>query len=128
MYRARWQEGRDICDRAVVADIATALGLPDAVTDRMAGAADDPELRAGRGLRALLNLSGDGAFGVPFFTLGYDKYWGVDRLPAFAGAVRSRDAPSPVSRTPRTPVPGTPADADFAAARSGDQGHAGGCG
>ncbi|WP_055555205.1 2-hydroxychromene-2-carboxylate isomerase [Streptomyces sp. NBRC 110028] len=125
IYRARWQEGRDICDREVIADLATGLGLPDAVAERMAGAAGDPELRAGRGLRALLDLSRDGAFGVPFFTLGYDKYWGVDRLPAFVGAVRSRDAPP---RVPGAPTPESPADADFVAAPSGDQGHAGGCG
>ncbi|QLH22013.1 2-hydroxychromene-2-carboxylate isomerase [Streptomyces sp. Rer75] len=124
VYRARWQEGRDVCDREVIADIATGLGFPDEAAERMAHAADDPELRAGRGLGALLDLSRDGAFGVPFFTLGYDKYWGVDRLPAFAGAVRSRAAPPPAPPT----TPGPPADADFVAARSGDQGHAGGCG
>jgi 2-hydroxychromene-2-carboxylate isomerase len=125
VYRARWHEGRDICDRGVIADIAADLGLPAAGADRLAGAADDPELRAGRGLQALLDLSRDGAFGVPFFTLGYDRYWGVDRLPAFAGAVRSRDAPP---RASVRPAPTPPAGTDFAAARSGDQGHAGGCG
>jgi len=126
VHRARWQEGRNICDRETIADIAAELGLPAAVADRMAGAADDPELRAGRGLRALLDLSRDGVFGVPFFLLGYDKYWGVDRLPAFAAAVRSRAAPPPAPG-PAVPTP-APADADFVAARSGDQGHAGGCG
>ncbi|WP_307821846.1 2-hydroxychromene-2-carboxylate isomerase [Streptomyces coffeae] len=123
VYRARWEEGRNICDRSTVAEIAEELGLP---AGPLADAADDAELRGGRGLAALLALSEDGAFGVPFFTLGYDKYWGVDRLSVFADAVRSRGASGTGSGPPPGEVP--PSGADFAAVRSGDQGHAGGCG
>ncbi|MET7937791.1 DsbA family protein [Streptomyces sp. NPDC005322] len=133
VYRARWLEGRDVCDRATIAAIATELGLP---ADPMAGAADDDGLRGGRGLQALLALSDDGAFGVPFFTHGYEKFWGVDRLSVFAEVVRSRSAsgsgPEPRSgsgtRSRDTPPPEPPAGTDFAVTRSGDQGHAGGCG
>ncbi|MGO4417677.1 DsbA family protein, partial [Streptomyces sp. MCAF7] len=120
VYRARWQEGRDICDPATVADIATELGLP---AERLAGAAEDRELREGPGLAALLALGRDGVFGVPFFLHGYDKFWGVDRLPAFVESVRARARPEPVE--PGVGVSGGP---DFSAARAGDQGHAGGCG
>ncbi|MFE2027810.1 DsbA family protein [Streptomyces hygroscopicus] len=134
VYRARWLEGRDICDRAAIAAIAEELGLPP---DRAAAAADDEELRGGRGLRALLTLSEAGAFGVPFFTHGYDKFWGVDRLPAFVDSVRSgaRLGPGSGARardTPPAAPSGTdfagPSGTDFAAARSADPGHAGGCG
>ncbi|AUA13557.1 2-hydroxychromene-2-carboxylate isomerase [Streptomyces sp. SID8382] len=134
VYRARWLEGRDICDRTTIAAIAAELGLP---ADRAAAAADDEELRAGRGLQALLTLSDAGAFGVPFFTHGYDKFWGVDRLPAFVDSVRSRSGPGAGSgpRSRDTPPDG-PLDADaaglsdgdFVVARSADPGHAGGCG
>ncbi|WP_262699772.1 MULTISPECIES: DsbA family protein [Streptomyces] len=136
VYRARWQEGRDICDRTTIADIAGELGLP---AERAAAAADDEELRTGRGLQALLALSDAGAFGVPFFTHGYDKFWGVDRLAAFVASVRSGSGSGSRagsgSRSRDTPFAGAPgadvaelSDADFAAARSADPGHAGGCG
>ncbi|OMI33885.1 2-hydroxychromene-2-carboxylate isomerase [Streptomyces sparsogenes] len=117
VYRARWQEGRDICDPAVIAGVAEELGLP---ADRLAGAAGDRELREGRGLAALLALGRDGAFGVPFFRHGYDRFWGVDRLPAFVESVRA----GPRGGAPAPPPPGP----DLAAARSADHGHAGGCG
>ncbi|GAA2367394.1 2-hydroxychromene-2-carboxylate isomerase [Streptomyces cuspidosporus] len=117
VYRARWQEGRDICDPAVITGVAEELGLP---ADRLAGAAGDRELREGRGLAALLALGRDGAFGVPFFRHGYDRFWGVDRLPAFVESVRA----GPRGGAPAPPPPGP----DLAAARSADHGHAGGCG
>ncbi|MEU1789274.1 DsbA family protein [Streptomyces sparsogenes] len=117
VYRARWQEGRDICDPATIAGVAEELGLP---TDRLAGAAGDRELREGRGLAALLALGRDGAFGVPFFRHGYDRFWGVDRLPAFVESVRA----GPRAGAPAPPPPGP----DLAAGRSADHGHAGGCG
>ncbi|MFC0602037.1 2-hydroxychromene-2-carboxylate isomerase [Streptomyces palmae] len=120
VYRARWLEGRNICERETVAAIAADLGLP---VDKMTAAADDEGLRRTEGLDALLALSRDGAFGVPFFTHGYDKFWGVDRLPAFVESVRARMEPS---RAPAAePAAG---GGDFLAVRSGDQGHEGGCG
>ncbi|MFI9152067.1 2-hydroxychromene-2-carboxylate isomerase [Streptomyces sp. NPDC053367] len=115
-YRARWQEGRDICDRAVVGELARELGLD---ADRLASAADDPGFRA-RGVQALLAVDRDGVFGVPFFVDRYDKYWGTDRLAAFAEAVTARTAPpaEPPRAAPEEHVP----------APAGDAGHAGGCG
>ncbi|MEU6479395.1 DsbA family protein [Streptomyces sp. NPDC047017] len=119
-YRARWQQGRNICDRAVVGGLARELGLD---AERLAGAPDDPGLRA-RGVQALLALDRDGVFGVPFFVDGYDKYWGTDRLDAFAAAVADR------ARRAGTPEPpaGKPARAGDTPPPGGDGGHAGGCG
>jgi 2-hydroxychromene-2-carboxylate isomerase len=120
-YQARWQEGRDISDPATIAAIAGELGLrPDELT----GAVDDPQVRA-EGLQALLEIDRDGVFGVPFFVLGFEKFWGVDRLPLFAAAVRDRALGRPSPPAPAGwPGPGPERGADTAA----DLGHAGGCG
>lgn len=114
VYRARWQEGRDICDRATMAEIAGELGLDAGL---LAGAADDPGMRA-RGLDALMAIHDDGVFGVPFFVSGFDKFWGVERLPQFIALLDQRAR----SRA---------AAAETVAAAAGptsDGGHAGGCG
>jgi 2-hydroxychromene-2-carboxylate isomerase len=117
-YRARWEEGRNICDRAVVADLAGRLDLD---ADRAAHASDDDELRA-RGLAALRAIDRDGVFGVPFFAIGYDKFWGLERLPGFVAAVRGT---LPAESLPVDPEDVTRGVALLAAS---DHGHAGGCG
>jgi 2-hydroxychromene-2-carboxylate isomerase len=114
-YRARWEEGRNICDRTVVADIAASLGL---AADQVAAASDDPSLRQ-EGAAILLEICRDGVFGVPFFVHGFSRYWGLDRLAEFAQLLRA-DAP-PATVLPE-PVPAG------ALAQSSDHGHAGGCG
>lgn len=85
---ARWQQGRDISDPAVVADIASQLGLP---AETAAQAWQDPAIRA-QGLAALKRCVKDGVFGVPFFVSRRDKFWGLDRLPRFLSA---REAAAP---------------------------------
>jgi hypothetical protein len=60
-------------------------------------------------------------FGVPFFTRGLSRYWGVDRLAEFAAAVR---ADLPAAKALPEPVP----PATVGLGRSSDDGHAGGCG
>ncbi|MFF0149228.1 2-hydroxychromene-2-carboxylate isomerase [Amycolatopsis sulphurea] len=119
VYRARWQESRDITDRATIAEIATELGLDAA---RVAGAADDPEIRR-HGADTLIRSYKDGLFGVPFFLHGRDKYFGVDRLRAWVAKVRGE-----------TPEAGVELDWLAGADRSepvragADIGPAGGCG
>jgi 2-hydroxychromene-2-carboxylate isomerase len=115
-YAARWEQGRDISDPATIAAIADDLGLDRLALSR---AADDPRVRR-EGLRALQAIEADGVFGVPFFIKGYEKYWGVDRLPDFVAAVRGE----PVAQG-ETAGPLDPVEAGAAAA---DLGHAGGCG
>jgi 2-hydroxychromene-2-carboxylate isomerase len=114
-YRARWEQGRDICDRAVVAEIGASLGLDP---DEVAAASDDPARRA-EGARILVEVCRDGVFGVPFFVHGFSRYWGIDRLAEFADHLRA-DAP-PARSMPELvlALPGGPAT---------DEGHAGGCG
>ncbi|HEY0168578.1 MAG TPA: DsbA family protein [Jatrophihabitans sp.] len=129
-YRARWEQGRDISDPATMGEIAAELGLdPQA----HACAADDPELRQ-EALEALLALDRDGVFGVPFFTLGRDRFWGLDRLANFAAAVRATPAAvespasveaAPVEQEDRVEAAREP---DELVRPGGDAGHAGGCG
>jgi len=113
-YRARWEQGRDICDVATVGAIAAELDLDPRP---LKTAADDPDVRA-EGTRALLAIDADGVFGVPFFVHRRDKYWGVDRLPDLVAAVRAA-----------APVVAMAADgATAGSGPSADEGHAGGCG
>ncbi|GGW82018.1 2-hydroxychromene-2-carboxylate isomerase [Streptomyces lucensis JCM 4490] len=118
VYRARWQEGRDITDPATMGEIAGQLGLP---AESLATAADDPELRK-QGFDCLVSSYDDGLFGVPFFVHGRDKFWGADRLRPFIAAFQGR---------PGEDVEENWQDHDefplFASAAA-DAGHAGGCG
>jgi 2-hydroxychromene-2-carboxylate isomerase len=115
-YRARWEQGRDICDRATVAALGREIGLDGA---ELAAASDDPVLRQ-KGVELLLQGCRDGAFGVPFFVHGYSRFWGLDRLAPFVQHVGARESPA-------TALPG-PVVAAFSAGAGSDAGHAGGCG
>jgi 2-hydroxychromene-2-carboxylate isomerase len=122
VYHARWQDGRDICDRNTVADVAQDLGLDP---NELANAADDPDARV-EGVQMLLASHRDGVFGVPFFVNRFDKYWGIDRLEAFVTSLReSPDASWSRANPNRGPEFAVQA---LAWAAFGDGGHAGGCG
>jgi 2-hydroxychromene-2-carboxylate isomerase len=114
VYRARWQEGLDICDQDVVAGLAREVGLDP---DRLVGAVDDPAVRE-KGLEALLSVCREGVFGVPYFVNRFERFWGVDRLGAFLASLpdesRSEDE--------------QPELAFAGQLRETDTGHAGGCG
>ena len=120
VYRDRWERGRDISDRNVIAEVAAELGLD---TDRVANASDDEEVRA-QGVQTLVRSYKDGLFGVPFFIRGNEKYFGVDRLRADVAASRGEEAPEgrdlswldDLLELPELVRPGA------------DGGHAGGCG
>ncbi|GAA3452201.1 2-hydroxychromene-2-carboxylate isomerase [Dactylosporangium matsuzakiense] len=115
-YRARWEQGRDICDRETVADIARELGFDPGAA---AGAGDDPELRL-QGAAILEQICTDGVFGVPFFVHARSRFWGLDRLDEFAAHLRERAAPAPAM-----PVS---VGAAVGLGVGSDDGHAGGCG
>ncbi|GHJ36854.1 2-hydroxychromene-2-carboxylate isomerase [Streptomyces sp. TS71-3] len=123
VYRARWEEGRNICDPRTMRELAAETGLDG---DRLAEAADDPDLRAA-GVDALLELYHDGVFGVPFFVSGFDKFWGVDRLPGFVEKVR-RQAGTAAGEDRRPVAVLAGGESAGSAWSAGDQGHAGGCG
>jgi 2-hydroxychromene-2-carboxylate isomerase len=116
VYRARFGEGRNICDPATIADIGCELGIHPEVISR---AEADPELRE-RGADILMDVCTDGVFGVPFFVQGFTRFWGLDRLDAFVEHLRTR-APSATSLAPATA-------GAVGIGRSADDGHAGGCG
>ncbi len=119
VYRARWEQGRNISDPVTVGAIATEVG---ADPDRVIAAADDPSRRE-QGLECLVAAYRDDAFGVPFFVCGRDKFWGAERVRAWAAAVRA---------TGPTPEPESGPDRDRTAdgllPAAIDRSHAGGCG
>ena len=115
--RARWEQGQNLSDPAVVAEIGAGIALEP---DLLANAADDQAMAA-TGARALLDAYRDGVFGVPFFVHGREKFWGLDRLQAFVNSVRSEGTIETVDRTPDP-------DPELVAMASTDDGHAGGCG
>lgn len=110
--RARWLEGRNICDPATVRELAVETGLDG---DEVAAATDDPEVRA-LGAKALVNVARDGVFGVPYFINGSEPFWGLDRVADF------------VASFPDEPSAPTDAELALVAGPASDLSHAGGCG
>lgn len=83
IYEARWERSENISDPQTIRRVGERIGLnPEA----LAGAASDPEMQA-RGLAALMAVCDDQVFGVPMFITGRDRYWGLDRVQAFAAVV-----------------------------------------
>jgi 2-hydroxychromene-2-carboxylate isomerase len=82
-YRARWEDGADICTAAAIRRLAVEVGLE---ADELAEAPQIPEIRA-EGAQALYRADRENVFGVPFFTYGYKKFWGVDRLEDFVACL-----------------------------------------
>ncbi|MEU6862128.1 DsbA family protein [Streptomyces sp. NPDC046876] len=124
--RARWLEGRDICDPATVVELAAEIGLD---ASEAAAATDSGPLRE-RGVRALLDVHRDGVFGVPYFIHGSEPYWGLDRVAAFAASFTDSFTGSVADGEPPAPA-AQPAEAELAvvgAGRTTDMSHAGGCG
>lgn len=81
MFRAVWQQGRDVSMAAVVAALARELGLGD-VADQL----DDPSLKDA--LRSATEAAAArGVFGVPTFFVGPHMYWGHDRMHQIARAL-----------------------------------------
>lgn len=72
--RAVWAEGRDIADAEVIADILGAHGFDPKVADRGMFTAADAYMRN------LDEAVARGVFGVPFYVVGEERFWGQDRL------------------------------------------------
>lgn len=72
--RACWAEDRDIADDATIRAILAENGLDPALADR--GMLASAETYA----RNLDEAVDRGAFGVPFYIVGDERFWGQDRL------------------------------------------------
>lgn len=72
--RAVWAEGRDIADAEVIAAILTANGFDPKVADRGMFTAADTYMRN------LDEAVARAVFGVPFYVVGEERFWGQDRL------------------------------------------------
>jgi 2-hydroxychromene-2-carboxylate isomerase len=79
LVAARWSRGENICDPAVFQRVIAAAGL-DAAT--LAAAADDAGIRA-EGAGCLVTAYEDDVFGVPYVRLGWQRFWGLDRMELF---------------------------------------------
>lgn len=90
MFRARFEEGRNIADRAVVADVAIRSGLGQRAI-RSAIEADYAESVLRRNLAALVQRGG---FTTPTMFLADDMYVGHERVPLLELALmRSAERP-----------------------------------
>ncbi|WP_432015098.1 2-hydroxychromene-2-carboxylate isomerase [Streptomyces cucumeris] len=79
LVEARWGRGENICDRETVRKVADAAGLDG---EALSAAPEDPDLRA-EGLDGLDAAYMDDVFGAPYFKIGPQRYWGLDRLDDF---------------------------------------------
>lgn len=69
VFAARWEQGLDICDAGVLASLVGDLDLADPASLR-----DEAVQTLRRGHQK-------GVFGLPYFVVGRERFWGVDRLP-----------------------------------------------
>jgi 2-hydroxychromene-2-carboxylate isomerase len=74
LSRACWEEERDVADDAVIRDCLAAAGFDPGLA--MSGLLTGAEAYA-RNLEAAVAA---GVFGLPFFVLGDERFWGQDRL------------------------------------------------
>jgi 2-hydroxychromene-2-carboxylate isomerase len=82
LSEARWERGENICEVDVVRRIADSIGLDG---DTLAKAPYNQDLRD-EGIDALDKAYMDDVFGVPFFKMGPNRYWGLDRVDVFLDA------------------------------------------
>ena len=86
VFRAAWQESRDISDKQAVIAIGREAGFA-AVADAL----DDPGVKAA--LRENTErTAARGAFGVPSFFVGDELFWGHDRMHLVAEAANAAEA------------------------------------
>ncbi len=97
-YRAYWVEGRDVADRAVVADVVSRAGHDAAA---ILARLDDPALKDQLRVRTDRAVA-LGVFGAPTFVVGDELYWGQDRLEFVERALGGTPPPAPAP-TPSRP-------------------------
>jgi 2-hydroxychromene-2-carboxylate isomerase len=89
-FRARFSEGRDISNRAVVVDIATRCGMTKSAFNSALDSGHTESI-VRRNMAALVQRGG---FGSPTMFLGDDMYFGHERVPLLEMALmRSAEQP-----------------------------------
>ncbi|MEI2731839.1 MAG: DsbA family protein [Dermatophilaceae bacterium] len=111
---ARWEHGMNICEPEVLEGVVRAAGLP--ITPLLTAPHEAPVREAG--VNALMRVYENDVFGVPYFRLGHQKFWGLDRVNDFVAAYRGTGPAAPLS----------PPLAVSAAVGAFDHDTAGGCG
>jgi 2-hydroxychromene-2-carboxylate isomerase len=84
VFKARWEDGIDIHRPEALERICAELGLDPALAREASGQEQVRE----KAVATALRWEKDGLFGVPFFVVGFQKFWGVDRAGAFVQALR----------------------------------------
>ncbi|NJM82477.1 MAG: 2-hydroxychromene-2-carboxylate isomerase [Tabrizicola sp.] len=72
--RAVWAEGRNVADDGVIRDILAGHGFDPSIADRFMLAAAETYANN------LEEAVSRGVFGVPFYIVGDERFWGQDRL------------------------------------------------
>ena len=85
VYKAYFVEGRDVTATPEILQIARSAGLD---ADALAKALDDPATKE-RGKREVDAAIARGVFGSPFFFVGDEPFWGVDRMPMLEEWIRT---------------------------------------
>jgi 2-hydroxychromene-2-carboxylate isomerase len=106
LVAARWSRGADICDSQAMAGLLARHGLAGATAASLRA---DGQVRSDA-LAALTELWDNDIFGVPYFKIGFRRYWGYDRLDLFlreTGAVAADGRPAaPDAAQPDAERPG----------------------
>jgi 2-hydroxychromene-2-carboxylate isomerase len=119
VYRARWEEGKDICCRSVIRQLARDCRLDP---EMLAAAPEDPSIRE-EGTEALYRCYRDSVFGVPFFILGRERFWGVDRAEDFVRRLEMTTLADPATASVEPLLVSAAGPGSFY-----ESDHAGGCG
>jgi 2-hydroxychromene-2-carboxylate isomerase len=83
LFHAFWVEDRDVSDKAVIGEVASAIGLD---AEALVPGIDAQETKDA--LRAATDEAvARGAFGAPAMFLGDELFWGNDRLPLLEDAI-----------------------------------------
>ena len=84
IYRARWEEGKNICSIDNIRCLSEKVGLnPEEIIE----AINDPVIRQ-TGVELLYKAYRDRVFGFPFFVSNNgDRFWGTERLEDFISSI-----------------------------------------
>ncbi|GGR89317.1 hypothetical protein GCM10010252_30260 [Streptomyces aureoverticillatus] len=124
MTTARWGRGENICDAEVLRKVLAAGGQELTV---LVEAVHDPQVRA-EAVDALATTYDDEVFGIPYFAVGWHRFWGLDRVEDFLAKLTEQPTDKPTGRNghtaPLSPLPRRLLDSVGAY----DRDTAGGCG